>query len=70
MCEVERVVAAIEAEADESRATWAVTPEIDRVPPAFFRKYMEGLTRAVEIARDNSCRSEESDDSMRVSSLS
>lgn len=59
MCEAVEIVKAIEAEVVEARDSWIVTPEGERVPPAFFRKYIEGLSRAAEIVRNNRCRSEE-----------
>lgn len=50
MCDAENILKALEAEVEKARAVWNATPECDRVPPAFFRRYMQGLTRAKEVA--------------------
>jgi len=50
MCDAENILKALEAEVEKARAVWQATPECDRIPPAFFRRYIQGLTRAEEIA--------------------
>ncbi|SNR40941.1 hypothetical protein SAMN06265360_10569 [Haloechinothrix alba] len=70
MRERKNIARVIELEVEKMRETWAVTPERDRVPPAFFRKYIEGLTEAADIVRNNGYRPEEHFDESMSSNLS